>query len=179
MCAYEYAPAVSITGWAGVRNHGGTELVITFDGAAVVTEPRVGGLQKVLVDFDTDVTSLHMPGQVAVDAGLTVTGETLINNGATLAIELSGSTDATCCTIDVGACVGGLMGDADCTVRVLAGDVNGSGLVDNSDMIGVRMRYGQGPSEANCQYDVDCTGAIGNSDLIAVRARRGNQVACP
>ena len=170
---------VTVTGWASVRDHGGTEPAIALDGAAVVTEPRVGGLQKVLVDFDADVTSQYALGRVVVDVGLTVTGESLIDNGTTLVIELSGSTDATCCTIDVSACVASLVGDSDFMVRILAGDVNSDGVVSNSDMIAVRVRRGQSVTEDTCRYDVTCDGVIGNSDMIQIRGRRGHQVSCP
>ena len=69
-----------------------------------------------------------------------------------------------------------LAGDTDCTIGSLIGDVNGGGLVDNRDVIAVRVRRGESVTAGNRHQDINCDGVIDNSDLTAIRFRRGNRI---
>ncbi len=67
-------------------------------------------------------------------------------------------------------------GDRDIEFGVLFGDVNRDRLVDNSDLIAVRIHRGESVAADTVFYDVNCDGVIDNSDLIRVRINRGHEL---
>jgi len=65
-------------------------------------------------------------------------------------------------------------------VRVLAGDVNSDGLVDQQDLIAVRDSLGQSVGSSNFRADMNANGAIDQFDLVLVRGRFGHTCGtCP
>ena len=142
------------------------------------TESRAGGLATLVLTFSEGIKAIDGTlddNEVSVSAG-DVDAVTL--DGLDLIVELSGIDDGTCVDVTVigieDLAGNALVGDRDLRVNVLAGDTNGSGLVDNSDMISVRVRRGQTVANPTAQYDINVDGVIDNSDLIAVRIHRGN-----
>jgi hypothetical protein len=67
------------------------------------------------------------------------------------------------------------LGDVDFDLRVLQGDVNGSGAVTATDVSAARGRINQIAAFGNTsRADVNMSGAITGPDLSFVRARIGN-----
>ncbi len=175
-----------IAAWWSVRTHGGLgELAIELDptaaGGVVVSETRRGGVQKIAVDFDRDVSMNYVPGGVVlICGGATVIGESLVNGGTTLEIDIGGSTDETCCMIDVGASVECLVGDSDCMVRILTGDTNNDGCTNLIDMAYTKSMNGADPMvPGNAGFDVNVDGYINLIDMALVRSVHGNSASCP
>ena len=183
---YEPVADPEIASWEIAATHGASEIHSTIQDGQV--EPRSYGIAKLRICFNQAMdTSVTDPRVVAIVG--TVNGDK-----SNLVQEISWADD-TCMLImlspalpdedtynvtmstDVQSVDGcPLGGDCDTRIGALIGDVNSDGLVDNSDMIAVRVRRGESVSEANCRYDVNCSGVIDNSDLIAIRVRRGNQI---
>ena len=183
--ARTWAPP-TITGW---------ETAVTHDGVGKLhspvtdgyIEPRIAGITELRVTFDQPLDpATATPGEIMID------GEALGDmSGLVDHVELDGSQSQMTIvlssrlpgqetyTLSVSACVQSesgapLGGDRDLVLHALAGDVNGSLLVDDSDMSAVRAHRGQTVTEANCRYDLNGTGVIDNSDLIVVRVHRGH-----
>ena len=187
----------SITVWRSVRTHTsglGTEvdLAIELDPARTgngagnpTAETRLGGIQRIEVDFDAFVSVVGtVEAEDMTNGGsIMASSQTAFNHEggtSTLVIEFDpGLPDETCYKIDLVGVIAELIDDGDCLVGGLVGDVNGTGLIDNSDMIQVRIRRGHAVTVANCMYDVTCDGVISNSDMITVRVRRGNVLTGP
>lgn len=185
-------PQFHIIGWSSVRNCGGVRLPIALDPApaagepGVKTETRRYGVQTIVVDFDGDVTGYYSPGHISLTNGLELVpppgiGEQLINGGHSLEINVVGSYDSLCYTIDITGAISNLATtppqDQDCVVQVLAGDVNGDGAVTISDSNLVRSRNGQ-PITGNERLDVNCDGQITISDTNLVRSLNGHEASC-
>jgi len=56
-------------------------------------------------------------------------------------------------------------------VYFLAGDVDGSGVVDMADLISVRDHIDQKATSDTCRYDLDCNGKVNLFDLAIIRNR--------
>jgi hypothetical protein len=163
----------------------GVLLPIPLDPAAsgdtVRTEPRRDGVRMIEVDFDVDVTPCYTPGQVIVvnGAGLTVASDALVNAGQTLRITFVGSTDETCPTIDISASVNCLTGDADCAVKILAGNTNGDDQTNLIDMSQVKSKNGTPVAGADVRFDVNTDGSIDLIDMSLVKSLGGASASCP
>ena len=69
--------------------------------------------------------------------------------------------------------------DALC-LRVLAGDVDGNGIVAVTNMVAVRNQLNQPVTAANCRIDVDADGLIAVTDMVTVRNNLNAAVGlCP
>jgi hypothetical protein len=185
-----------ITSWEIVAEHGGGigEIRTTIphgpNDAGVRppdfwVEPRTCGIMKLVVCFDQPMdTSVTDPSVISID-GVSYdppppTWSIAWESDSCMVIEFdSALTDQDVYRITVSTDVASdagcpLEGDRDVLVGALIGDVNNDGLVDNSDLIDVRIVRGQAVAEDNYRCDVNCDGIIDNSDLIDVRIRRGN-----
>jgi len=175
--------------WRSVRTHGGSagDLAIELDPKGFTVEPRAGGLQRIEVVFDYPVQLVPDVVIEAVDSAAAITypasSVNLADDDTTLEIHFDPGVlpDQATYLVDLSDAVQGragqvLAGDTDCTIGSLIGDVNGGGLVDNRDVIAVRVRRGQSVTAGDSRHDVNCDGIIDNSDLTAIRARRGNGI---
>ncbi len=182
----EAGVGVAATEWRSVRTHGNGvgELGIVLDsGSALGTiETRGDGIQKIEVDFDQAAT---LVGAVSVtsDNGGTIhtTTANMINGNTTL--ELTAFTpaipDEACANIDLAGAITGLIGDTDCYVRSLIGDVNGSGSLEIVDVFFVKSKNGQTVTEALAQFDINTSGTLEIVDVFFTKSRNGNSVTCP
>ena len=201
MGAYETTAPIQepvITGWRSVKLHDGAgDCAVQLDTAGVgsgaespTIDSRSDVIERLLIDFDQPVQLV--PGAL-IEATDSTSGAVhpasslnLIDEATTLEAYFDPATlqDKSCYIVDLAGAVQGLQGqpidgDTDCMVCILVCDVGGDGIVDNSDMIGVRVRRGQAVTADNCRYDINHDGSIDNSDLIAVRVRRGNAITGP
>lgn len=69
-----------------------------------------------------------------------------------------------------------ITGDRDLTLRVLAGDVHGSGTVTAADILAACSQSGLPLSAATARYDLNASGSVTGDDLLAIRARLGRQL---
>lgn len=115
--------------------------------------------------------------------GLAVENEALINEGMTLQIDLSGSQDGTCYTVDVAGSVPCVGGDTDCSIRVLLGDVagasdHGDGTTNLIDAAEVKSRNAEPVVSDNIRFDVNLDGNVNLIDYAEVKQRNGNRADC-
>ncbi len=191
--------------WRSVRTNATLgPLAIVLDPTAVgngstgpTTEPRQGGIQRIEVDFDQPVILVN-PAAVATE-GQTTTypGGVLLGpvayapsavfmvSATTMAIEYPAAApgnlpDRTCYNFDVAGTVQnaagqGLIGDTDCNARSLLGDATSNGVVNLSDPLYIKSKFGQ-PAGSFPQCDINLTGA--NINIFDALMSKG-RVATP
>ena len=191
-------PPFILTGAVSIKNHTnltpppatlafGVNLPLSPPASAGV-EGRTGGPTQVVLTFSEDIAaddeSLDPGDEVTANVG--VIGSLAIS-GNRLTVGLTGVPDMRCLVLTVENTPDGittlgsepLSGDNDVHVRVLKGDVNGSGSVNNFDILAVRGSLGQLVNAANFTKDVNLSGKIDNFDILQVRGALGHIVACP
>lgn len=177
-------PVFHIVGWSSIRDCGGVSRAIALNPTPVVgellkTETRKDGVQKIQIDFDADVTAKYTAGQISLSNDLNLVSEALINGGQSLLVTVSNSQDGYCYTIDISGAVTGLAAgeDTDCVVQVLAGDVNGDGVVSTTDMAFIKSKVGAS-IEGNERFDVTCDGNLSTTDMAYIKSRVSNVATC-
>ena len=100
--------------------------------------------------------------------------------GSALTLVLTGINDRSVITVTVGglADLSGnpLAGDSDVSVRALAGDVNGNGVVDQLDFLFVRRALLRPLTDQTFLADINLDGAVDTIDLLYVRRSDGHVV---
>ena len=180
------APPLTVTGWAVQATHGaaGTFVTPLADGAC---EPRRAGLRKIEITLSRPLnaatalpTAMAIAGQSHGNVSSLVQTVTVLPAGNVLAVELSSPLpDGDVYTVTITATLKdadgqSVSGDADLSVRVLAGDVDASGTVTPADILAARSAAGRPLTAATARYDVDSSGAITGSDLLAIRSCLGH-----
>ena len=186
----------SLVGWRSVRTHAAPvglrpiPLDPNASGGAVVTETRGplpgenGGIRRVEVDCDHDVSTMLIGLAQAEDlthGGMIPTSnQYTINAGQTLVIEFTpGLPDETCYRIDLNGVIAGLVGDTDCLVRGLVGDVNGDQSTNNTDKSWIASLNGHPVLPGNIRFDLNLDGSVNNTDKSLVASRNGRSGSCP
>ena len=174
--------------WAIVASHGPLgELASTVgDG---YTEPRLAGLRKLRITFTETIDAatavagaVSLTGTSSGDVSALVESLTLDAGGHVLTVTLSASPpDGDVFTVaitDVLRTTGGgtVAGDRRLTVRLLAGDIDGSGVVSVGDILAVRAAAGLPLTPQNASVDIDGSGQVSGADLLQVRSRLGRRV---
>ena len=177
---------LAVTGWALAADHGLTGAIITpvADG---YTEPRLAGLRRLQITFSRTVDlSTVQAGAVTISGAQSGDVSGLIES---LALDLTETVltvtlgsplpDADTYTVTVTDTLRdtdgqAVTGDGDVTIRVLAGDANGSGAVTAADILAVRSVAGEPLAADTARFDLDGSGAITGADLLAARGRLGN-----
>ena len=187
----------SITVWRSVRTHTsglGTEvdLAIELDPARTgngagnpTAETRLGGIQRIEVDFDAFVSVVGtVEAEDMTNGGsIMASSQTAFNHEggtSTLVIEFDpGLPDQTCYKIDLAGVIAGLTGDTDCLVRGLIGDVNGDSSTNNTDKSWVASLNGHPVLPDNIRFDLNLDGSVNNTDKSLVASRNGRGASCP
>jgi hypothetical protein len=90
-------------------------------------------------------------------------------------VNLSGIPDGQTITVTLmSADDGANVGDVAVTMKVLAGDVNGNGAVNSSDIALTKAQVGQPVTQSNFRSDVNVNGSINASDVAVVKSRSGS-----
>lgn len=150
--------------------HGGTP----FDTPLPQTGPMgvecrsSGGAHTILVNFATAVTV----------SGATVTSgtgsATASASGSQVTVNLTGVTNAQRLTVTLNNVNDGTTsGNVPVMMGFLAGDTNGNGVVNSSDVGQTKSFIGQGVSMTNFRCDVNVSGSFTSSDVALVKANFG------
>ncbi|MEP0843521.1 MAG: hypothetical protein HRF43_12535 [Phycisphaerae bacterium] len=158
--------------------------------ANAAVEPRSGGPTKIVLKFNQEIMaddgSLDIGDEVMVDPGDgTITGLSIA--GDTLTVLLKDVPNKSCLHLTVENGPDGittlgsdpLEGDNDVHVRVLLGDVNGTGVVNSTDIALVKSKSGLPLDASSYKMDLNVSGAISSTDIAIVKSASGSQAACP
>jgi len=188
----------SIDAWYSVRDHDedgdlAIELDASASGAAVVSESRRDGVQKIEIDI-TASASVSLTATIQAEdttvgggGGLTAaTSQTVIDNGGgsyTVVAQWTAGLllDEHCYKIDLAGKVDcDLTGDTDCSVRVLEGDTNDNTDTNLIDFAQVKSLNGTDAAAAGmARFDVTCDGDVNLIDAARVKSLNGNDCDCP
>ena len=194
----------TITAWRSVRTHGTVgPLGITLDPNtapdSAVIEPRQGDIQIIEVDLAqpaypwTDLSFVYVTGSDASQPW--PMSYDFVNNDQTFRLFFDATdpdnrlNDQVCYTIDLSDALISLNWtelecDADCSIRMLAADVDGDGIVEETDDEGaIEAANGQTAGESNMRLDIDTDGTITGTettgaDWTIVHALLDNTVVC-
>jgi hypothetical protein len=178
---------VIATAWESMKTHGGAGAIglelSAADGSATTVEPRAGGLTQLKVTFSGPLTGFGSAcfeaGHIVITgtAGLSVVSEVAVGN--VLTINLTGSVNAGCYTIDLSSSLTWPAGaDKTCKVAVLLGDVCGTKDVSGADMLTAKNKLSTSAA-TNPRCDVDFNGFITGADLLIIKDNIGTRLVCP
>jgi len=132
-------------------------------------ECRTRGNQHTLVfTFSKDVVS----GTAALTRGRGRVAGQSVFSANTIAVDLSKIVDGQKITVtltDVTSSGGDVLDPVSVTMYVLAGDVDASKTVDNTDVTLVRAQLGQPVTASNFRDDVNVSGTITGADVRAIK----------
>ena len=150
--------------------HGGAgtfDLTLALTGAASVEPRNLGGSLTLVFTFDRAI--IASTPSLTVGTG-TVGG--VVFSGTTATVSLTGVANAQTITVRLDG-LNGSGNAAQVSVGVLAGDVNGDGVVTTADVNVVRAQSGQAAGAGNFTKDVNLSGVISTSDVNVVRSFTG------
>jgi regulation of enolase protein 1 (concanavalin A-like superfamily) len=152
------------------------------EGAAATVEPRIGGPTTLRFTFSEPV---------AAEDGALDAGEFLIANadfgsavfdatGTVLTLTLTGVRDRSVVSVLMAGIAdpsgNTLVGDVDVSIRALAGDVNGNGVVNAIDLLMVRRSLFRPAGAESFLADLDADGSIDSVDLVHARRNDGHGI---
>ena len=97
-------------------------------------------------------------------------------SGQTMTVNVSGVANAQLITVKLSGVkdqFAQVLPDTTVTVRLLAGDVNGNGAVNATDVSQAKSQVGQTVGSANFNSDVNCSGSINATDVSLIKASVG------
>ncbi len=134
-----------------------------------------GGTHTFLFTFTNNVTS----GAAAVTAGHGAVSGNPTFAGNVMSVNLTGVTDAQRMTVTLSAVRDAYTQTLPTTpinVNVLAGDTNGDGVVNSTDVAQTKRQVGSIVSDANFRQDVTADNSINSSDIANVKAQSGKAI---
>jgi hypothetical protein len=132
----------------------------------------VSGEYQVVVNFANPVS---LSG-ASVTSG-TGNVNTFSASGSTVTVNLTGVTNAQTLSISLSDVSDGTnMGCVSIPMSVLAGDTNGNGTVNASDVSQTKLQSGSAVTGSNFRTDVNANGAINASDVSSVKTRSGTSL---
>ena len=185
----------TIVAWYSCGEHGRGvgEAMLAIPDDGTFSEPRTGGIGKLMVTFSEPMDPVSFAGGVVEIAGLDANGAAVDLSGIATAIDLSADDITGTVTIDpplpdfarylvrIGAVAdlagNELGGGRDRIVTALVGDVSGDLRVNATDFSRVRAARARliDPGDTDqCRADVSGDGRVNAADLSRVRGRRAN-----
>jgi hypothetical protein len=155
------------------KTHGGAG---TFDVALPLTgnvgiECRTGPTYQMIINFATSVTV----ESAAVTSGTGMVSSFSGSGTSQIAVNLTGVTDVQRITVTLHNVNDGTnTGDVPVSMGVLAGDVNGSGAVNSTDVALTKSQVGQTVTSSNFRQDVNASGTITATDVTIVKSDVGH-----
>jgi Dockerin type I domain len=173
--AVEVVPTLTPSSVVSRKIHGSAgsfDISLPLTGSPGV-ECRSGGATsdyQVIFTFASPVNF----GSVAVTEGAGTVNGTGGNGTASVAVNLTGVTNAQRITVTLFSVNNGTsMGDISVPMAVLIGDTNGNGTVNSSDVSQTKLQSGQAVTSSNFREDVNPNGTINSSDVSLVKLRSG------
>lgn len=172
------SPEASLLSWRSVYNHaevGEVAIDLTREG-----EVRFGGLARLQAEFTAPVavaTSSVLARNVATGASTTLL-VSISEDGKTLTLLPEGPVLAGCFEVSLESAALGATGLEPLRVRVLAGDVDGSGKVTTEDARLVKSNIGLPITPDTAKYDLNHNGSITFGDVLLTMSRSGNTAVC-
>lgn len=172
------AAALNFTGMESCRPHANEVYCLvspaTNSVEPVLTETRVSAIQTVAFDFDEPITVL--PTAFALDATFnSIPIQSLTANGNQVIVQVLVPDQTTVffslhqVNNDISQAYGG-------HIFYLSGDLNGDGVVDQTDVNIIKSFSGQACDITNFWVDINANGAINSTDISAVKARVGRHL---
>jgi uncharacterized delta-60 repeat protein len=170
--------ALVLTAAASRKTHGSAG---TFDiSLPLAGEPAVecrssAGAQTLVFTFTNNVVG----GNATVTMGTGSVAGTPSFSQNVMTVQLTGVTDAQKITVALTGVTDGfgqVLPETALSMNVLVGDINGSKVVNTSDIGQVKALSGAPVDVTNFRADVAVSGAIGSSDIGLVKSRSGQSV---
>jgi hypothetical protein len=161
---------------ASRKTHAGAgtfDIPLPLSGEPAV-ECRSASTYTVVLTFNNPIVS----GNATVTEGSATAGGATVE-GNTMFVTLNGVTDAQRITVSLNSVTGTdsqVMAPTTVRMNVLAGDINGSKVVNTSDIGAVKTQSGVPVTAANFRSDVAISGSINATDVGLVKSRSGATV---
>lgn len=141
-------------------------------GSKVTVEPRnIGAGHAIVFQFNSTISSTGIVSAIDTISG-TIADVLAIPAGSEIIVTLPGVPDKRRVTVSL-TNVNGAGVNATATIGFLVGDVNSTGVVNASDIAGVKARSLQSANTDNFKFDLDTSGTINATDVSATKARSG------
>ncbi|MGI8438554.1 MAG: dockerin type I domain-containing protein, partial [Chthoniobacterales bacterium] len=159
------------------KTHGSAgdfDLPLPLSGVSGVECRSSNGSYKIVFTFPSVVTFTG----AAVTSGTANSATPTAISSTVVAVDLAGVNDLQAVTVTLlGVSDGANTNDVAVRMRVLVGDVNGSGGVTSSDVAATKAAASPGTVDSgNFRNDVNVSGAISSSDIAIVKSKSGNSV---
>ncbi|MBN2582570.1 MAG: right-handed parallel beta-helix repeat-containing protein, partial [Planctomycetes bacterium] len=182
---YEPPPVCEVRSWRVVADHGGTDIAVEFDDAYI--HSAAAGVTRLQLSFGAPVTastvdlsSVTIVGATNGDQSSLISGISLSDYDRVMTVTLSAALpDADIYTVTLADAVRAgdgtaVQGDKSQTLKCLAGDADGSAVVDAADLTAIRAAAGLAVNETTARYDVDGSGRITPNDMRLLRSCEGH-----
>ncbi len=163
------------------KTHGGAgtfDVELPLSGTPAVEGRSSGGTHTFVFTFTNSLVS----GNATVTSGIGSISGTPTFSGQTMTVNLSGVVNAQLLTVNLSGVTdqfAQILPDTTVTVRLLAGDVNGNGAVNATDVAQTKAQAGQPVTGANFRADVNANGSINATDVAVVKSQAGTSVLAP
>ncbi|MGI8435591.1 MAG: TIGR02597 family protein [Chthoniobacterales bacterium] len=159
------------------KTHGSAgdfDIPLPLSGISGVECRSNNGSYKIVFTFPSAVTF----SGAAVTSGTVSSAIPTAISSTVVAVDLAGVNDLQAVTVTLlGVSDGAHTNDVAVRMRVLVGDVNGSGGVTSSDVAATKAAASPGTVDSrNFRNDVNVNGAISSSDIAIVKSKSGNSV---
>lgn len=162
---------------------GNMDIELPLDAATPGLEPRQNGPTTVVLTFNKDIAAadgLLNCSEVTLSSGAC---RSVSAEGSEMTLDLIGIPNHCCLTITVQGVTDlagrPLTGDNDVHVCVREGKVNGTGVVDATDLNKIKQSLYKSATEAGCALDVVPDGVINIRDLSLVKKNLTRSATCP
>jgi hypothetical protein len=175
-------PLVPLTSVVSRKAHG--DLAV-FDIDLPVTGPRgiecrsggTNGDYTIIFTFANTLTSVD---EANVSSGVgTLNGSWIGSDSHQYIVNLTGVSNAQVITVsltNVRDSIGNFSSAASASMGLLLGDVNGNGVVSNTDVASVKAQVAAPVGASNFRDDVNANGVISNTDVSATKAQVGTSL---
>jgi hypothetical protein len=158
-------------------NAGTFDIDLPLDGSGVeCRQGALGTATSIVFTFSDTVNSVD---STSTSCGRVISTTANGSNVTVLLKDIQSSCDGSEVTVTLTGVNGdsGTLASAAVTFGKLAGDINGDGTVDGTDLHSVRMNSGRGlVTDANFRNDVSGDGKVNHADISLTRAARGNSL---